>query len=62
MTPVTTQQAAALLGITAGEVRRLIRTGALPAQRLGSVWMLDHETVAGYQRRPRGYPGHKKIS
>jgi excisionase family DNA binding protein len=54
MTPITTAQAAALLGVSPHEVRRLCRLGLLPAQRVGRDWLIDPRDARAYVRAPRG--------
>ena len=52
------EQAADLLGVSSRQVRGLIASGQLPAQRLGSVWLLDPEAVRARARQgaPSGRP------
>lgn len=58
---VTTAEAAALLGVSAPYVRRLVLDGRLPARRVGqTLLLLPHRAVREFVRQPRGRP--KKIS
>jgi excisionase family DNA binding protein len=41
-------EAAAYLGVSASTVRRRIATGALPAQRWGSRWIMWRADLASY--------------
>lgn len=52
------EQAAGLLGVSGRQVRGLIASGQLPAQRLGSAWLLDPEAVRARARQaaPAGRP------
>jgi excisionase family DNA binding protein len=42
---LSTMEAAALLGCSAGNVRDLARRGALPAHRSGGRWLLERDAV-----------------
>lgn len=42
---VTTAQAAELLGVTEGMVRRYCRTGKLAARRVGTSWLINRESI-----------------
>ena len=42
---LTAEEVAAKLGISPETVRRLARTGKLPAQRYGKLWRFDPEIV-----------------
>jgi excisionase family DNA binding protein len=54
---LTTDQAAARLGITPRRVRQLIASGALPAERLGRDWLIEEAALAAVAARPGpGYP------
>jgi excisionase family DNA binding protein len=54
---LTTDQAAARLGITARRVRQMIAQGQLPAQRLGRDWLIEEAALAAVATRPGpGYP------
>lgn len=50
MKPVTVQEAAASLGVTPREVRRLIQQGDLPAVRFGATLVVSSRDVARRQR------------
>lgn len=49
-------QAAAILGRDPTWVRRLIRRGELPAERLGPFWLLPETPVRAYRPRSSGRP------
>ena len=51
---LTVGEAAERLGVSGHEVRRLIRTGALPASRVGRTLVVDDEAVAARARLPIG--------
>jgi excisionase family DNA binding protein len=51
---LTVAQAADRLGVSAHEMRRLVRTGVLPASRVGRALVLDDEVVAARARLPIG--------
>lgn len=53
---LTVEEAAARLGVSAQEVRRLVRTGTLPAQRIGRTLVLPDDAVDERARMPVG-PG-----
>jgi len=53
---LTTAEAAALLSLTDYRIRQLIRSGSLPARRLGRDWLIDREALLALTRRPRGWP------
>jgi len=42
---LTTAEAAALLSLTDSRIRQLIRSGSLPARRLGRDWLIDREAL-----------------
>lgn len=51
---LTVAEAAEQLGVSGHEVRRLIRTGALPASRVGRTLVIDDDAVAARARLPIG--------
>lgn len=51
---LTTEQAAAILGVAASEVRRLARGGLLPAVMFGRQWLILEEDARAYKRGQRG--------
>jgi excisionase family DNA binding protein len=56
---VTTEQAAALLGVTPGRVRHYLADGRLPGQKLGRDWLIlvsDLEKIETHQGWPKGRP------
>jgi excisionase family DNA binding protein len=44
----TAEQAAEVLKVSPSYVRRLCRAGALIAERCGTVWLIDTDSLAGY--------------
>jgi excisionase family DNA binding protein len=58
-TPITTAQAAKALGITRGRVQVLIKTGRLPAQRIGIQYLIRPADLALVRDRPPGRPKKK---
>jgi excisionase family DNA binding protein len=53
---LTTQQAAEKLGITRQRVGALIRSGRLPAVKVGRDWVLDEKDVDNFEKQPAGRP------
>ena len=53
---ISVAEATAILGCDPTWVRRLIRRGDLPAQRIGRVWLLRETPVRAYRPRPSGRP------
>lgn len=47
MTDYSVKEAAAALGVSVQHVRRLIRSGVLPARLIGDVWVLPADAVRG---------------
>ena len=45
--------AAARLGLDASRVRQLLRSGILAGRRVGSVWLVDGDSLAGAAAQPR---------
>jgi excisionase family DNA binding protein len=56
MNTLTTEQAAARLGITPTRVRVLIRSGRLPAARFGRAHVINEEDLRFVANRKRGRP------
>lgn len=58
MPPLTTQDAAARLGITPGLVAKYIRQGRLRATRFGRDWKIEAEDLEQFAatERPKGWP------
>lgn len=56
---LTTEQAAAALGIAVDSVRHAIYKQALPATRLGRQWVVTPEAVAQYRLHHSGQRGRK---
>ena len=47
---ITVDEAAVYLGLHPGSVRRLARSGELPAVKVGRQWRLDRETLEEWLR------------
>lgn len=56
---MTLAEAAASLGVTAGNLRHQIAHGRLKATRHGRDWWVTPAEVARYQRESRGRPGRR---
>jgi len=57
----TTQEAAALIGVTDGRLRQLILNGkATPAQQIGGTWLFTVEEVERLRTRPKRIGRPKK--
>jgi excisionase family DNA binding protein len=41
--PLTVQEAAEQLGYHPDHLRRLLRTGRVKGERIGQVWLIDHQ-------------------
>jgi excisionase family DNA binding protein len=59
---LTTQQAAAVLGVTDSRVRQLIIDGKLPAQKFGRSHMIKRADLKGVVIGNRGRPPKSKES
>jgi excisionase family DNA binding protein len=59
---VTTEQAAARMGISDRRIRALIKARILRAKKFGRDWMIDTTSLehVAMQARPRGRPPKKK--
>jgi excisionase family DNA binding protein len=53
---LTTNQAAAELGVSAQRVRQYIAQGRIRARKLGRDYLVDSESVAAFRPRPPGNP------
>jgi excisionase family DNA binding protein len=53
---ISTQDAAARLGVTRRRVLALIADGRLPAQKLGRDWLIEEKDLAKVEDRPPGRP------
>lgn len=53
---ITTQEAAARLGISSRRVRALIDAGRLPAEKIGRDWLIKVSDLALLAERKAGYP------
>ena len=49
----TLTEAAALLGVESGTLRRQVRLGKLKATKIGPIWIVDEQEVARYARENR---------
>jgi len=52
---LTTAEAAARLGVTAGRIRQLIRSGAIEASKFGDNWLIPEQALEQFKptwRRP----------
>jgi excisionase family DNA binding protein len=54
--PITTTEAAAILGVTRRHVWHLIKIGELPAERWGRDFILSNKVVRKYKPKPPGRP------
>jgi excisionase family DNA binding protein len=54
MDKMTAIAAAELLNITPYSVYRLIKAGKLLAEKFGTVWMVDKDSVQDYKERNKG--------
>ena len=59
MDTLTTEQAAARLGVTPSRVRVLIRNGRLPAQKFGRAHVINEADLKLVAERPVGRPPSK---
>lgn len=58
---LTTAQAAAILGVTDSQVRRLIGLGKLKATRLGPrMWMIKERDLEAYRKTPPPHMGRPR--
>jgi excisionase family DNA binding protein len=60
MSTLTTEQAAARLGVTASRVRVLIRGGRLPAEKFGRAHVIKEADLRLVADRPMGRPPKAK--
>ncbi len=56
---MTTQEAAAILGVTAATLRQQIANGRLRATKRGRDWSLTPKEVERYRRSSLGRPGRR---
>lgn len=58
MTPLTTAQAAAELGVSERRVQQLVQQGILPAQSIGGMYLINPRALEKARKRPdrRGRP------
>jgi excisionase family DNA binding protein len=57
---LSTSEAAKALGIDRSRVSRLIKSGKLPAIKIGSYWAIAEKDLDIVKDRKRGYPKGKK--
>lgn len=61
MDSLSVKDAAEHLGVTTTRIHQLIRSGLLPAQKIGRDWFISEEDVVSAQNRPgRGRPKKSK--
>lgn len=53
---LSTQQASKILGVTARRVRALIKSGRLPANKIGRDWLISESNLNKVTIRPPGRP------
>lgn len=60
MPKITTRDAALLTGYTERNICKLARSGVIPAERFGRMWMLDEDAIQDYvaQMRALGQSKH----
>jgi DNA (cytosine-5)-methyltransferase 1 len=51
---VTTEEAAEILGYSPKYIRRMLRNGKLPAEKVGRLWLIHRDTVREYQEAVKG--------
>ena len=49
----TLSEAAALLGVESGTLRRQVRLGKLKATKIGPIWIVDDEEIERYRAEHR---------
>jgi excisionase family DNA binding protein len=57
--PLTTQQAAAELGVTQSRVIAMIGAGRLKANKIGMQWLIEKKDLAKVRNRKPGRPKKK---
>jgi excisionase family DNA binding protein len=60
--PITTTEAAAIIGIDPSQVRRYCQRGALTAQRMGRDWMIERQAAQDFKPAPVGPPRKERKS
>lgn len=53
MPKITAQEAARLTGYTEHNIRKLARSGIIPAERFGRMWVLDEDAIQAYVAQMR---------
>jgi excisionase family DNA binding protein len=51
---LTVEEAAEALGYHPNSVRRVIRAGKLPADKKGTIWLIERETLETYKAETEG--------
>jgi len=52
--PITTPQAAAIIGVSRPRIHQLITRGELPAVKIGRSWLVERAAAVAFQRKPVG--------
>lgn len=52
--PITTPQAAAIIGVSRPRVHQLIVRGELPAVKIGRSWLVERAAAESFVRKPVG--------
>ena len=61
MNKLTAKQVAGKLGVNDSRVRQLIKSGKLPAEKYGNLWLINEEDLELVQnRKPTGRPPKAK--
>lgn len=55
---ITTDDAAGIVGVTAHQIRHLLKQGTILGHKFGRSWMVDRQSVESYAKRDRK-PGPK---
>lgn len=59
--PITTSDAAEILGVTPARVRQFVLEGRLKGKKLGRDLLLDESEVRAFASKPRKITGRPKI-
>jgi excisionase family DNA binding protein len=57
---MTTQEAAAALGVTVGRIRQLLGTAQLPGRKLGRDWVIRRVDLERFKALPPGTRGRPR--
>jgi excisionase family DNA binding protein len=52
--PITTPQAAAIIGVSRPRIHQLITRGELPAVKIGRSWLVERAAAENFVRKPVG--------